>query len=346
MNVVLAIDQLVERDHTTYLLEILLTRYPEASIVTLAHKPGGVLGPLEMRPIQSSFLSRFVKTKADLWKYSFLIAGALKNLSFEPETQVIGVSAGFIQGLSQKLNTTFYLYSWKRPLSLKKSWLERPFEKYVNKQRLKSLSKKTIFSSQHLANSLNCPSAQVVFPALATEDFPLLEKPAHWSYDYFLVNVEETSEKQLEEIILFFKQYQEPVKLIGEDSHLKKLKEKYDQLTQPEKNPVLVQGEVEFWGSRCAGDRSLLYQRAKGLVDFSDMAFPLYPLEALVSGRPAFIHFRNQTFQELLGDHVHEQKVLSSDLFDCWQQGAEESRRRFALKFNGRLFKRNFGYVL
>ena len=101
MKVAIVCDQLVERTPTHSIVELVANLFPEATIYTLAHKKGKVLGPLEMHPIRSSFLSNEVENIEELRSKSFLIPKALKNLkvpcSFDA---VITISSGLAHSIS------------------------------------------------------------------------------------------------------------------------------------------------------------------------------------------------------------------------------------------------------
>jgi hypothetical protein len=106
MKVAIVCDQLVERTPTHSIIELVANLYPKSTIYTLAHKKGKVLGPLEMHPIRSSFLSNEVESIEDLRTKAFLIPKAIKTLkvpcSFDA---VISISSGLAQCISKCENS-------------------------------------------------------------------------------------------------------------------------------------------------------------------------------------------------------------------------------------------------
>lgn len=65
MKVAIIVDQLIDRDHTTNILEAVLGLFndDQVDLYTLAHHPGKILGMTEQRRIFSSFLSKFINNK-------------------------------------------------------------------------------------------------------------------------------------------------------------------------------------------------------------------------------------------------------------------------------------------
>jgi len=101
MKVAIVCDQLVERTPTHALTELVANLFPDSTIFTIAHKKGKVLGPLEMHPIRSTFLSNEVDSIEELRSKSFLIPKAIKNLSIPCSFDaVICISSGLAQCFS------------------------------------------------------------------------------------------------------------------------------------------------------------------------------------------------------------------------------------------------------
>ena len=80
MKVAIVCDQLVERTPAHALVELVCNLFPEATIYTLAHKKGKVLGPVEMHSIRSTFLSNEVESLEQLKAKSFHLPRAIKSL--------------------------------------------------------------------------------------------------------------------------------------------------------------------------------------------------------------------------------------------------------------------------
>ena len=79
MKTAIAIDSLLLRDETIFLLELVLNLYPDSEIYTLVHQQGKILGPIETKTIVSSFLTHRFKQASQILRglLSFLIYGKL-----------------------------------------------------------------------------------------------------------------------------------------------------------------------------------------------------------------------------------------------------------------------------
>ena len=72
MKTAIAIDSLLLRDDSIFMLELILNLFPHSEIYTIAHKQGGILGQIETRPIVSSFLTHRAKD-VSVFKKNFWI---------------------------------------------------------------------------------------------------------------------------------------------------------------------------------------------------------------------------------------------------------------------------------
>ena len=61
MKTALAIDSLLLRDDSIFIIELILNLFPDSEIYTIAHKQGSILGTIETKPIVSSFLTHKAK---------------------------------------------------------------------------------------------------------------------------------------------------------------------------------------------------------------------------------------------------------------------------------------------
>jgi len=187
MKVAVSCDSIVSRDYTVSVVESVLALYEDAELYTVVHKEGGVLGPIEQRRIQSTYLSSLVKDDhaggEQWWKKSHLIPGACKNLHIPCSVDVlINISSGFSQGFSRcdGVYQITYLLENSFLSRKKRSWKERLFsgfvENWANKAILKSdelwvsnVSELEYWQKLH-------PKVSLMSPFFKSSDFPLFPK--------------------------------------------------------------------------------------------------------------------------------------------------------------------------
>ncbi len=154
MKVAVLTDYLLERDETTFMLEIIINLFPEAPLLTLAHSQGAIAGPIEQRKIFSTFLSHFVKKKTDLAKKSYLIPRALKELPLDNYDFIFCLSRGFSHQfeIQEKQKALIYIVAWDELFKNYKWGLASLFKTYLRKFQGQKLSdtKKLVFSSNYL----------------------------------------------------------------------------------------------------------------------------------------------------------------------------------------------------
>ena len=161
MNVAITCDHILERKPVHRLVELACSMFPDATVYTLAHCPGKVLGQIEMHSIRSSFLSNVVKTEEEFRAKGYLIPNAAKKLSIPCSVDlIINFSTGFSHGISccEKTEVLNYFFSDDTRLE-KKKFSEKIFQLY-----LQSWAKKKINRHSHLIQSYEalCPGAEVV----------------------------------------------------------------------------------------------------------------------------------------------------------------------------------------
>lgn len=336
MKVAITCDQIIKRTHAHEIVELLLGQYPEAEIFTLAHIPSKVLGPIETRPIHSSFLSNLVKSPEDLNKYSFLIPSACEKLKISCSFDlVIDVSSGLSHAISaceKSLRKTF-LYNWTIP---HKGIMAKMFKTSNKNFSLKKLKEKkyVALSSLALKEELKFEAASIVRPYFNSAEFPFVSERREFlpgKIDFIAINADIALSVAKE---LAFKLKEKKLSFIffGDDQHLLKLKK--------------IIGEDHFFGERCDGDLAPFLAGALATIDFSADLFPLNSLKSLALGRSVFVldgprsraHFKNSgvTFvdpQDLLTNN----NLVSISNLTINAHFREQALRFPALKFKSEM---------
>jgi hypothetical protein len=329
-KVVIATDFLFERNDLTLYLDLLVSMYPKASVMTLSFQEGKILGEIEQRNISATYLSHKIKTRNDVGRYYYLIPNAVKALHVPKDTDLlITLSAGFIHGIDVPLTTKHlcYVYDETKPaLNL----LNRFFTPYVS-----SFQSNNFKTLSHIYRILPDDSYASIQPCFKTADFPLVLNP-EWNLDYYVVEGDNTSYKVLKNILTALKKMKVLVKVLGENNNLNKLKTEFNDSNY-----------FEFWGKRCNGDLSLLLQASRAHIDASEGLFPQKAFATLASGRPVLVS-ENKVTSEYL--NASQAKFFQSNNLDSIEQKIKEMEndyrhydskelRRFALHFNERKFK-------
>ncbi|MDD0853483.1 hypothetical protein HBN50_10255 [Halobacteriovorax sp. GB3] len=277
MKVVISCDDVLARDHVTEIIESILGLYDEAEIYTLAHKPKGILGPVELRKIHSTFLSHKVKSKKGLGELSYLIPSAAKNLFIPCSVDlIINISSGLSQGIKkcEKTKQITYLYD-NRYERKKKTFKEKFFSGFVKSFFKKSFKNADILwvSNSSLKQELAQIGyeSEVVEPPFKINDWQIIPSPL-FTYDHFAVNAKGLDLDMAKKIRSLFKEKGIKFKFFGIDGHLNEMKE------GPE--------DKDFFGDRCSGELAPLLSGARAIIDLEDCSFPVASLKGLGTGRP------------------------------------------------------------
>ncbi len=329
-KVVIATDFLIERDDATLYLDLLVTMYPKATLMTLSFQEGKILGEIEMRKIQASFLSHKIKRKDDIGKYFYLIPSAMKSMKVPEDTDLlITISHGFIHGLDVPLSTKHLCYFYQ-DFKPKLSFVNKLFYPYVRKFQTNSY--KTL---PHLYSTSKLTTNEVIQPCFKTQDFPLIMNP-EYAHDYYVVEGDNTDATTLKTILTALKRLKVLVKVTGDNPLLNKLKTEFHDGAY-----------IEFWGKRCNGDLSVLLQGCRALIDGTDTVFPHKTFSALASGRPVIVA-KNSTMEEFLSpkqakffspNNKNELEQMIKAMENDYRFIDSTELRRFALHFNERKFK-------
>lgn len=325
MKVIIATDFLIERDDATLYMDLLVSMYPKAQLMTLSHQEGKILGEIEMRTITSSFLSHKIKESKDIARYYYLIPEALKALVIPSDTNlVISFSRGFIHGLNIPANTKHLVFYYDRLNVAPKG-----FFKFLGMHTDYFLQKKEELIKNWYKPAKYC---------FKTSDFPMPHPEQQFTHDFYVLNAEACDEMSLAKTLKVLEELKVAVKIVGDNSAITEVKKNFE-----------ANSQFEFWGKRCNGDLASLLVNAKAVIDLTVMTFPHKAFAALSVGRPVLISQAPRN-QEWLSDKVvyldpknHDDltekiKRMESD----YKYAKSLDLRRFALHFNERVFKSDF----
>lgn len=297
MNVVLACDSLLERDHSTQILDLWAEMFEGVPLLTLAHCPGKILGSVEQRPILSTYLSRWVKNKKDLERWRFLAPGAVKTLKVPAGTEVVlSLSQGLIHHLPLTAGVKHFSYLYDLPQIKKgvfshflQAWLQKDLEKVD-----------CLWASSEVLKKILPAPAQVLYPFFKHSDYAMAVPDL--ARTYYVVSAEGLSLDEAKNVIAAAQACAVTVKFVGKDEHLQAIKT-----------------EAEFWGERCAGDLAQLLYQARAFLDFSHGHTYPWALAALGCQTPVALResaLSRELFTEAMGPKVSDLGVASlSSLF-------------------------------
>lgn len=337
MKTAIAIDSLLLRDESVFLLELVLNLFPHSELYTIAHKRGSILGPIESRPIVSSFLTHRAKDQTVFKKNFWIMPSAVKGIPIHSSIEkMIILSKGYIHGLNLPDHVEKYLYilDWDLVEQKNLGW-QNFFSSYVNDWREKALTKYTniALSSEALKERLELPNSVVIPPTYRTEDYQFVKDEDHnFNFTHHLVYTHGLNAEQLRKIIKLLLDKNETVRILGPDDHLNEIKKEFPQ--------------VEFGGDHCEATNSLYSHQAKIIWALDNSFFPSRAMGALATGRPVIVHdskiqreFLNQgayflkNFEESTLRMVYEKSDSEYMSFE------RRSLRRLGLKWNERIFK-------
>jgi hypothetical protein len=334
MKIAIAIDGLLRRDDSIFILELILNLYPNSEIYTIAHKRGAILGQIETRPIVSSYLSHRAKNLEVFKKNYWILPSAVKAIPIHSSIEkMIVISQGYIHGLNLPDHIEKYLYilDWNFINSSTVGW-QKIFKSYVDDWREKSLRKfsKIAVSSEFLKNEIGLPNADVIPPTFRTEEYPFVRDEDHnFLFTHHLVLTYGLEKNLFLKLVKFLLSKGETVRVLGPDDELKNL------INDP---------KLEFGGDHCEATVALYTHQAKVVWDLNNSFFPARSLGALCCGRPV-VNLSNPISREFISEGVFYLQDWDS-LSDFYQTINNEymsfdrkKLRRLGLKWNERLFK-------
>ena len=337
MKTAIAIDSLLSRDDSIFLLEMVLNLFPNSEIYTIAHKQGGILGPVETRPIVSSFLTHKAKDITVFKKNFWIMPSAVKAIPLHPSIEkVIVLSRGYIHGLKLPENVSRYLYIMDWGLvDQNHLGFQKFFAPYVNDWREKALRQypKIAVSSEALKTDLELPNAEVIAPTYRTEEYPFVRDEDHnFEFHHHLVYTHDLSVNEFRTIAKVLLEKGETVRVMGPDEHLSAVKKEFPKL--------------EFAGDHCEATSAMYSHQAKAVWDFSKNFFPSKAFGALATGRPAVVR-DVRVNREFLTNGAHflqdfspaEIASVHHEVETSYMSVDRKILRRLGLKWNERLFK-------
>ena len=299
MKIVVSCDALVARDYATSVVESMLLLFEEAELYTIVHHEGKILGPVEQRKIQSSFLSHILTDEMSFgdqwWKKAHLIPGALKKLHIPCSVDlVINISSGFSQGISKcsGVKQITYLVENKFDQRRAKFFREKIFRSFLENWAEKGIlaSDELWVPTQKSADfwSQKHNHVSVLPPFFKATDFPLFPEATRKVFpnDFFSVEAPSLTVEKADKVISSLLEKKIKFKMIGRDAHLEELKEKYG-------------NSAEFWGFRCSGELAPVLAASRGYICFQEGGFPINAIEALSVGTPVWINESSQSLDYL-----------------------------------------------
>lgn len=335
MKTAIAVDSLLSRDEAVFLLELVLNLFPNSEIYTIAHKRGGILGQIETRPIVSSFLTHRVQTLDDFKKNLWILPSAVKGIPLHKSIEkVIVLSRGYIHSLKLPADVERFLYliDWDMIEQDIKGW-RKWFLPYVNEFRTKALTQfpKIAVSSQALADRLDLPNAQVIYPTFRTEEYPFVKDEDHnFEFDHHLVYTHGMSREEFYTVVNHILGQGDMVRVMGPD--------------EDKKDIFANNPKVDFAGDHCEATAAMYSHKAKVIWELSQSFFPARAFGALCTGRPVVVR-DNIINREFLTEGVYFLD-LKQNLDEVFKKTNSEflsfdrrSLRRKGLRWNERLFK-------
>lgn len=284
MKVALACDTLLSKNYQTKVMESLVMLFRDSEIFTLCHVPGKVEGPLEQKKIHSTFLSHFVKTEEDFWKWMPMAPGAAANLyipcSFD---LLICVGSGFSSMISHCKTTPkmTYLLSHYRWWPENKKWSQKMFRSFVKKSVEKSIeqSRIVVAANEHFVVEKSEAPSEVLLPPVKLERFPLFGEAQRnlIKETYWLADAQSFEEGEWESIE-------------------KSLKESGLKIR-------LLKSEPSFETGEYIADDQLapLIANSKGILIGSKKVFSDLSIKVMACGRPVIMSVRSG-LKQFLGD--------------------------------------------
>ena len=257
MKVALSIDWIIERDHAIEMMDLLAELYREAELYTLAHIPKAVIGPIEERPIHSTFLSNKVTKVNQIFDYVFSLPSLARGLFIPCSNDVIinisrGLSHGFKKCDKTQLITYVYDLFWlnRSPQSLKQKLFWGQAKSFALKEFKKASTlwvANTDIQAELLKHGID---SEVLEPFFKVEEFPLFPENL-FKRDAIMIEPGDMTDVELERLLLRLDG--QTVRIFGE------ARSGFD--------PKI------FLGAPCAGELAPMLASSKVLYDFSRALF-------------------------------------------------------------------------
>ncbi len=325
MKVAFLTDYLLGEDKASFMLEVLINMYPDAPILTLAHKPGSNSGPIEQRKIYSTFISHMVKSKEDFVKKSFLVPSALKELPIDEFDFIFCFSRGLSHCFKTRKDqkTLVYIFEWSELFAKYPMGISRLFKPYIDKKRRLVAKKNTVvaYSSEAFARE-DLLEGRILPPFFDTSHFLFSEHDD----GYYLLDAEGLNKKEVFEFIRAFDYLQLKLTICSDHN--------FDYASK-------------FIELRPLSDLDKEAPKAKCIIIPRDFEVPFCVLRALSLGKPVLIFdnpFNRGHFQGITESFL--KSCSYQDIIDCTLKLEQniplidkKKLRRESLKYNGRIFK-------
>lgn len=318
MNIAIAVDFIIERDETTYLLDVVVNLFPKAPIYTISHVEGVTLGEIEHHPIRSSFLTHKIKTKKDIGKYAYLIPKAIEQLRVLESDKIdkfIILSEGFMHQFNPKeIPSVSLIYDrWNNYSSL----FQKMFKNYLNFFQVKNINNKNVFFiSESLKNLYHCRQDKFLAPCFKIDDFHI-EKNQHFDELKYLILVSDKTPLRVLKMV---------------ENVLASLNLQYD-----------VEGLKK---KSCHGDLNLFIQNSRAVIDLENYYLPFSTLACFTLGKACITLKHIATISLFKGAPYRELKT-SKDEFKTqilemekeYRNFDKEKSKMFSYKFHETKFK-------
>ena len=334
MKVAFATDHLLTRDDQLFLMESLFGFFPDAAIYCCAHNQEQVVGPVALRSIHSTFLSRMVTDLEQLREKFYMIPSAISQLEIDPELDLlICLSRGLAHKFKVSAKTQKVVYFLDPyPYERGQSWLKRKFfGAHFEYWKRKSESKLPIYSGSYLKKVFHDLALnKVLAPAVKGEDFQIVEND------------------QRKGVLVYCS--------ISEIPFLKKLAEQLKQPIIAFGEGIEERSEGEFFHQLevgCDGVFASQLNSVSLFINTVQTGFPSLSVQALLSGVPVL-----QRDSAAANEHLYNNESFEVGFFNqleelqnkvnSFQQKSFDPKlaRRWALGMNERKFKHQFKLLL
>jgi hypothetical protein len=320
VKIAISCDSLVSRRYVTSIVEAVLSIYEDADIYTLIHKRKGILGPIEMRKIHSSYLTSVHQEIKDghefeeaFWRKCFLVPSAAHKLVIPCHYDVvINISSGLSHAIKKchgVYQITYLLESLVRARS-PRSWLEKIFHLYLDswsKRQLKRADELWLPFSAEVIHA----NQKTLAPFIKLEDFPLFkeQQTKFFPKDFLTLDAPSMTLLQARDVVESLRRLEIKYCFIGEDAHLEELKE----------NQGVAGADRRFFGNRCSGELAPMLAASRAHLTYKMTGFPDMAIQSLSVGVPA-ICLKGSDVNNFVKDDLRLTIRRLKDIKEAWQK--------------------------
>lgn len=279
IKVAITCDYLLERNYYTEIIEVVCELIPDAKIYTFAHREKAILGRIEQRPIQSTSLSKTIKTEKRFYLLpTYKIPLIAKNFFISCKYDlIINISKGLSQGFKRCEDTKqlTFLIDWDLKRNFTKNFFQKFFFASLERFARKSLDNVDFLWVANENLKKEFPNAEVVEPPFKMSDYALFPKEM-FPHHFYLIDTTDLDFEFAQSLVNKFESENTPFQFIGNEALLKDLNFKTT--------------SNHFFGERCSGEHAPVLAASKAYISFNQTLFPKMALAALASGRPVILH--------------------------------------------------------